>query len=73
MSKEMTPWFPGDVKPVRVGAYQTDGETGDPECFQHWDGTTWGYLAFCAEEAAPSDGFPSQRQNSKWRGLAKKP
>ena len=74
MTKKLTPWFPGGVKPVREGAYQTDGETGDQECFQHWSAAGWGYCAYTAKEARPvSEYGRSRHQHSKWRGLARKP
>ena len=74
MSTGLTPWFPGDVKPARVGVYQTDGMTGDMECFQLWTGEGWGFCSFTAREADEARMYGlSGSQKPKWRGLAKKP
>jgi len=75
MSTELTPWFPGSVKPVHIGVYETDDVLPDDACFQHWNGTFWGLCSWSAEHAATRgqargvSGF----QESNWRGLAKKP
>lgn len=71
MSKKLTPWFPGDVKPVRAGVYETDSEQiGGTRTFQRWTGKQWG---LCTSDASFAPPFMSAYQNPKWRGLAKKP
>ena len=64
-----TPWFPGDVKPVRVGVYQRSGHGLHP--FSYWDGLHW-----CRSTTSPKDAEAFGRrhvqsifQTIKWRGL----
>ena len=73
-NKKLTPWFPGHVKPVHVGVYQTCGMTSDTKRFQYWRGEGWGFCSYTAKEAdeAYSLGL-SGSQKPQWRGLAKKP
>lgn len=75
MSKiKLTPWFPGDVKPVRPGVYQQLSGNRDEFGYQRWDGRRWCLWCRKADDAARSrlvaaSGF----QNDPWRGLAEKP
>jgi hypothetical protein len=62
-----TPWYPGDVKPVRVGVYERKSHTGT---FSYWDGKRWGMGAHFARQAA-NDRDPSAFQREPWRGLTK--
>ena len=73
MSK-YTPWFPADVKPARVGVYQT-GDPSDIEdqLYQHWNGRHWGMCADTIAEAKAVADDRSFFQNEPWRGLAKAP
>jgi hypothetical protein len=67
MSKELTPWFPADVKPVRPGKYNSSYQR-DPNVFFYWDGKQWVY--------GPDSGLRGSActvQDREWRGLAKKP
>lgn len=77
MSKKqpkLTPWFPGDVKPARVGVYQQFCGLGDRIGYQRWDGRAWHLWAGSPEEAAGINRpATSSAQNDTWRGLAVKP
>jgi hypothetical protein len=80
MSKELTPWFPGGVKPARKGWYEVGESTrlhhnntaklrGRP--FRFWSGRMW-------LTASPSLGWSfssifGTHPCHQWRGLAKKP
>ena len=72
MSKKLTPWFPANVKPVRVGYYERDWDGAgnawgiEPD---YWNGKAWEavYLNGTREEAEFTE------QSAPWRGLAKKP
>lgn len=66
---KLTPWFPGDVKPVHVGVYETD-RIGR---FQYWNGKSWGYYMPSAEAAERVKASFSARQQPEWRGLSEKP
>jgi hypothetical protein len=67
---KMTKWFPGDVKPVHVGVYETAPMHGI-QFFQFWNGQSWGYAAQDPEMAREWSDMPSFHQNDSWRGLAK--
>ncbi len=70
---KLTPWFPANVKPVRVGVYEIHSNTTTP-WYRHWDGLNWcagertpweaGYLEFIPLGAAFAE---------PWRGLAEEP
>lgn len=64
---ELTPWFPADVKPVRVGYYEIDWY-GDGNMRglspDYWDGKQWRLFGPSGDIFV---GAPS------WRGLAVKP
>jgi hypothetical protein len=72
MSKKLTPWFPGSVKPVRKGYYERDWN-GDGNSWRvapdYWTGTAWrdAYSVCLMEKVSRSV------QNLPWRGLAKAP
>ena len=64
-----TPWFPGDVKPVRVGVYERRGQSRN-RLFSNWNGVAWGILAVCPFTAARlGERIRSNYQRLKWRGL----
>ncbi len=64
-----TPWYPGTVKPVRVGLYQRDyGREGNYFC--RWDGKVW-YCGHYHTQIAAVDGDRSFFQDIPWRGLTK--
>jgi hypothetical protein len=71
MSKKLTPWFPGDVKPARVGVYEKDLDDGVFK-FSLWDGRKW---RFCRESvgSALRQRERSAWQWANWRGLASEP
>lgn len=76
---KLTPWFPADVKPVHVGAYQrrSAGEKFNYAHYEYWwwNGDFWelgGYTK--AEEAAKGKtSIHTLDPFKEWRGLAKPP
>jgi hypothetical protein len=72
-----TPWFSGDVKPVRVGPYELEcGGSGKSLGYQRWDGVAWGPWAWTPEQAMnykPGHYADLRYQNDRWRGLSKEP
>lgn len=73
--QELTPWFPPEVKPARVGAYEFKG---CPTPFHWFDGLRWTGLGDSPKQAmsAHKDGYVVSLPYTKetpWRGLAKKP
>jgi hypothetical protein len=72
----VTPWFSGDVKPLRVGVYERDDtgtcmENGKPN-FSMWDGLKWRSSRW-EIAGADEERTPSYEQELPWRGLASDP
>lgn len=68
---DLTPWFDGNTKPVRVGVYQRSYHQGI-FCFSYWHGSGWGFNELSPELAAKTTDR-SFCQYLPWRGLAKDP
>ena len=68
-NQKLTPWYPGHVKPTRVGVYETDSRGSLYRCFQFWNGIEWHRAHTTVEKAAESE-CVSMFQNDKWRGPA---
>ena len=66
-----TPWFPGDVDPVRIGVYQRRHDSTGAINFSYWNGVIWCATAV-SWEAAHKNGIKcigSWHQYIEWRGL----
>jgi hypothetical protein len=63
-----TKWYPGNVKPVHVGVYETAPRYGR-QFFQFWDGKRWGFAAETVERAFEWRTVSSAHQFDDWRGL----
>lgn len=74
-TKKLTRWFSGDVKPVRIGAYETSPypENSLPKIFQNWNGEWWGTVHYSPEDAEFDARNRSSYQSLYWRGLASDP
>lgn len=71
---DLTPWFPGNVKPVREGVYQRQIPLyGD--AYWVWNGARWLNGGYATPTSAKyhSGTSPSSEQCMKWRGLAADP
>ncbi len=70
--KELTPWFPANVKPAHVGVYETLVEDGG---YRYWNGTFWYFLGRTPDRAI--ENARNFRGSSlgmlPWRGLGVKP
>ena len=67
-SKWRTDWFPGNVKPVRVGVYQRQYDW--LLAFSYWDGKHWGWTEPGTAKQAAEYRYPQSReQELPWRGL----
>lgn len=66
-----TKWFPGDVQPVRTGAYLRKYKYRQ-ERYCWWD-NGWGMAASTPYWAKLARGEGSFQQALPWRGLAKEP
>ena len=77
MSKKLTPWYPGHIKPVRPGVYQQRSGYEKRLGFQWWNGKKWSSWFSSAESALlhGRNGPPADLrfQNDPWRGLAQEP
>ena len=73
MSKKLTPWFDGSVKPVLKGVYERPSVFGG-NTFQYWTGRFWGAWYSDIDGAVKNKKYRSMIQYQKpWRGLAEKP
>jgi hypothetical protein len=69
--RELTDWFPADVKPVRIGVYETRDELG-ALWFNYWTGDrwSWGVTPHGIQQGAwPKKTGCASCQYRKWRGL----
>lgn len=75
MSKELAPWFPASVKPVRKGVYNIhDRLDADDRWFSYWDGKRFNWLSLSQDGAFQMRAHRGAGSNTvQWRGLAKKP
>lgn len=70
---KLTNWFPGYIKPVRVGVYQQLNGSGKLG-YQYWDGVRWHSWATLPELATDTCFWAAEfYQNDSWRGLAQEP
>ena len=67
---KLTPWFPGTVKPVRVGVYERQYRTGDFG-YCYWSGQIWSWKATTPAGALRLQNTRSPYQNTPWRGVLK--
>ena len=66
---KLTPWFPGTVKPARVGVYEREyGQ--DDFLYCRWDGKYWHAWALTPKRAEKAYVL-SALQNLPWRGVLK--
>lgn len=68
---KLTPWFPGDVKPVRRGVYQRLYTSGTG--WAYWNGDFWGMRGVSKYFAKSMKDFYAPIQSHEWRGLAEDP
>lgn len=66
-ARKLTPWFPGSVKPARVGLYETEEPTGE-RWFNLFDGYDWHYGNEACVMPRGRGVLPS-RFLRRWRGL----
>jgi len=67
---KQTQWYPGTIKPVRVGVYKqrNDARVG----YQFWDLKRWHAWCETPEQAALATTIAHDSfQNDPWRGLQK--
>lgn len=71
---KLTGWYPGNVKPVRVGVYECEwGYYGVMSYYyNYWDGSNWffGYADYSHSMITRSSPIDSEHLIS-WRGVVK--
>lgn len=68
-----TPWFPGHVKPARVGVYERKWPDGE-RVWSVWNGRHWGHSFILTERRVDECRFLGigMAQDIPWRGLTTK-
>lgn len=79
MTKQMTPWFPSGIKPVRAGVYEVFTPNSLANKYAYFDKDGWRLCAGSVEEATLEEdwmdsylGSSMTLPRSKWRGFTKK-
>lgn len=67
----LTPWYPGDVKPVREGVYERRRIGVGTPYYSYWNGRWWGLLCITPTTARHNSRHTSIVQNREWRGVKK--
>lgn len=65
----LTPWYPAEVLPVRVGVYEV--KAWSYHWYSHWNGTRWGFCERTPREAHKYRAGRTDRQIIQWRGLSR--
>jgi hypothetical protein len=78
MSKQMTPWFPSSIKPVRAGVYEVYTPNSLANKYAYFDKDGWRLCSASVESArheadwmGSHAGSSMTLPRSKWRGFAK--
>ena len=72
MKTKLTPWYPPEIKPVRVGVYKIKISANNSfDLYSHWTGQRWLHTAWSPARASEAKGN-SLYQNKTWRGLTEK-
>jgi len=74
MKKQMTPWFPSNIKPVRAGVYEVFTPNSEANNFAYFDKKGWRLCASSIFEAEGEINWPNNLSSmnlsrSKWRGF----
>lgn len=73
MKNKLTPWFPIETPPVRVGVYNVSchahRQTG--HWYAYWDGRWFGFYYQSAQAAADGVRRTCRDATASWRGIAK--
>ena len=71
--RRYTEWFPPEIKPVRVGVYETSLMSGWHLCgFTYWDGNMWSNQQLWPKTAYKQRDYKVDALQAKpWRGLVR--
>ena len=72
MKQKLTHWYPGEIKPVRIGFYERMYHRGQAY-FCWWDGAQFGLASEVpsGRKVILNTILISPHQNLPWRGMAK--
>lgn len=74
---EKTDWYPPEIKPVRVGVYETLTEeekmAGGGPGYNYWDGEGFCMAVDHPQMALPGEGEGHTIFTLYWRGLSREP
>ncbi len=75
LTNNLTRWFSPEVKPRRVGVYQSGQPFGNDLWFRFWDGHDWheGYATVSDAYRLRGEIITDQTWLAEWRGIASKP
>lgn len=65
-----TPWFPGHIKPIHPGLYETKANPNSLIYYSWWNGRFWSSGFMNADTARYFRDFRANFQKKLWRGLA---
>lgn len=65
-----TRWFPGYIKPTRVGVYQLQPFFGK-YLYSHWNGSYWCMFGKTISDAIRMKNAKAFFQTYQWRGILK--
>lgn len=68
-AREVTDWFPGDMKPVRDGVYERLNPSNGEIFFSRWMGGLWRIGSFLPSVACTHTVPSSAQDRNHWRGL----
>lgn len=69
---KLTPWYPGHIKPVRHGCYQTRHKGKRQVWYRYWNGIWWGVgMQPLTHVVVENGAIRSPFQDQQWRGVAK--
>lgn len=67
-----TDWYPGYVKPVRVGVYGVKSKRFGFILYKYWNGSKWAVYGVTIDQAMKNRRkLKDSHQDWKWRGVAK--
>jgi hypothetical protein len=77
MKKQMTDWFPANIKPVRAGVYEVDTPNSKANKYAYFDSSGWRLCASSVKQASGEIKWPDNLSSmnllrSKWRGFTEK-
>jgi len=69
---KLTPWFPPEIKPVRVGWYETYVHDKGLKRMRYWNRRSWLFM-FDENIGKPPKLCRASSQKQIWRGLSERP